>query len=253
MKTILCTHEKGGCGVTTTATNLAYLLAQKGKRVLLVDLDSRGDCATALGLDPKPGLTAYLADRLFGRDVAAADVVLFGRDGLDVVPMNASGLRAALTLIDGLDVAQVADWLRALGEGYDVVLFDAKAASGALRRAALRLADLLIIPTRLEALGLAEIEPLIREYGRASVVILPVAVRRQGVHIYNQGLLQEHFGAEMVWVGVPDRVAVVESHSNQSPVAEYDPGNDAAIAYRGVADAVYAELFEGERDHETVR
>lgn len=256
MKHVLVTHEKGGCGVTTTATNLAYLLARKGLRVLLVDLDSRGDCATALGLDPSPALAAYLADCAVGRGVDG-DLLRFARSGLDVIPTNASGLRAALTIIDGYDDGMVRTWLRELGEGYDVMLYDAKAASGALRRVVLTMADLLIIPTRLEAFGLAEIVPLIEQYRLAGgdpldVVVLPVAVRRLAVHEYNCRLLDEHFG-DRVGVAVPDRVAVIESHSQQSPVAEYVPDNAASVAYQALADAVAARLFEGVCDGQAIR
>ena len=263
MKHILITHEKGGCGVTTTATNVAYLLAQKGLRVLLVDLESRGDCATAFGLDPAPVLAVWLADCAVGRDVDG-DLVRFARAGIDVMPTNSSGLRSALSLIDGYDDGVVRGWLRDLGDGYDVVLYDAKAASGALRRIVLGLADLLVIPTRLEAFGLAEIVPVVEQYTQAGgdpahVVILPVAVRKLQVHAYNYGLLKEAFG-DRVWVSVPDRVAVPESQSLQSPVCEYAPDNDASLAYRGVAAGVYGLLFreaegtvEGVGDGQTIR
>ena len=250
MKHVLVTHEKGGAGVTTTATNLGYLLAQRGLKVLLVDLDSRGDCATAFGLDPRPALAAYLADRCVGR-ARGNDVVQFAREGLDVTPTNASGLRSALTLIDGFDDGTVRMWLRELGEGYDFVLYDAKAASGALRRAVLGLAEVMIVATRLEAWGLAEVVPLIEQYrgqggDPARVVVLPVAVQRFVVHEYNLNLLKERLG-EQVWTPVPHRVAVAESQSLQSPVCEYAPENDAARVYAEAAARVVEMLrAEGE-------
>ena len=122
---------------------------------------------------------------------------------------RASGLRSALTLIDGFDDGTVRMWLRELGEGYDFVLYDAKAASGALRRAVLGLADVMIVATRLEAWGLAEVVPLIEQYrgqggDPARVVVLPVAVQRFTVHEYNLNLLKERLG-ERVWAPVPHR------------------------------------------------
>src|SRR5512147_386860 len=55
MKTITVANQKGGVGKTTTAVTLAHGLVLEGKRVLLVDLDPQGQCATILGLKPEPG------------------------------------------------------------------------------------------------------------------------------------------------------------------------------------------------------
>ncbi len=53
--TITIANQKGGVGKTTTAVTLAHGLVLQGKRVLLVDLDPQGQCATILGLKPEPG------------------------------------------------------------------------------------------------------------------------------------------------------------------------------------------------------
>ena len=53
MRTIAITNQKGGCGKTTTAVNLAAALAMKGHRTLIVDLDPQGHATLAFGLIPE--------------------------------------------------------------------------------------------------------------------------------------------------------------------------------------------------------
>ena len=51
MRTIVVTNQKGGCGKTTTALNLAAALAQMGQRILIVDLDPQAHATLGLGYD----------------------------------------------------------------------------------------------------------------------------------------------------------------------------------------------------------
>ncbi len=87
MRSIAIVNQKGGCGKTTTAVNLASYLADFGKRVLLVDMDPQSHASIGLGVDTE-SLTSSTYDVLMNPRTGIADVAVQTGETLDVVPSN---------------------------------------------------------------------------------------------------------------------------------------------------------------------
>ncbi|MFM7145034.1 MAG: AAA family ATPase, partial [Actinomycetales bacterium] len=87
-------NQKGGVAKTTTVVTVAAALAELGRRVLVVDLDSQGCATFCLGFDPED-LSATIADAILGETKRSiGDVVLTAPDGVDLVPASLDLARA---------------------------------------------------------------------------------------------------------------------------------------------------------------
>ena len=80
MKTIAIVNQKGGCGKTTVAINLASALAGLGQRVLLVDMDPQSHCAVGLAV-PEEQIEQSIYDVLISRSRKYRPVCVRAADG----------------------------------------------------------------------------------------------------------------------------------------------------------------------------
>ena len=161
MKTIAVYHNKGGVGKTTTVVNLAAAIRKKGKKVLVIDLDSQANTTFATGLvkfddeefdDIKDSnIRHILQSEDFYPIEEVARKSQFTNPEISVVPSHISLMNYENELIQQEDSKMMlAQKLNAVAEQYDVVLIDTPPSLNLYARIALISADYLIIPSDLK-------------------------------------------------------------------------------------------------------
>ena len=150
--TITVANQKGGVGKTTTAVNLAHGLVMQGHRVLLVDLDPQGQCATVLGLAPEPGaLILLVAEQSLSQAIRYTD-----RENLFVILGNRKTATAQTVLsVQRSPISFTYDKLVAAAdqEGLAYIIIDTSPSVGELQEQALWAADGVLVPCAVDYLA----------------------------------------------------------------------------------------------------
>ena len=170
MQTISIISLKGGVAKTTTSVNLAYILAMKGYKVLLIDNDKQGNASKAFNLyDPEDNDT--IARVMLERGISIMDVVKKTKyENLDIVTANMNLLEANLRTVVDTGRQQQTRFKKAFGitgeEFYDYCIIDNAPDINMSIINALVMSDEVIIPVQIDQYsfdGLAILEEQIKE------------------------------------------------------------------------------------------
>jgi len=254
MRTIAIANQKGGVGKTTTAVSLAAALGEKGRRVLLIDLDPQASATMWYGI--KNGGRGLLD--VFTNNGNLSDVVHnTGFAGVDVVA-SSPWMAGAEKMLAGEVGAEtiLKHQLRNLpADRWDYVLIDCPPALGLLTVNALTAAGELLVPVEAHVLalsGLAQLmhtvevvqqrlNPDLRVTG-----ILACRVDRRTRHAREVvARLRSRFGNLVYKVVIHTNVRLAECPSFGQPITEYAPKSRGAREYRSLAKVLISE--EGER------
>ena len=145
MRRIALVNQKGGCGKTTTAINLASCLAEEGKKVLLIDMDPQGHSALGLGVEPGP-IEKTIYEVLSG-EIPISKAIQTLRENFDAVFSNVV-LSAFEQVMAGAPEREykLARSLEDTKNNYDYLIIDSPPSVGLLTFNALMASEEVIIP-----------------------------------------------------------------------------------------------------------
>jgi chromosome partitioning protein len=244
-RVIAFANQKGGVAKTTTTLNLGVAFAEKGLRVLLIDLDPQGNLTMSQGMNPD-SIERSMFDVLVHR-VPITEVIHHTEVDLAVSSIDLAGAELALSSMIGRERA-LEKALAPVKENYNYILIDTPPSLGLLTINALVASEGVIVPVQCEYLslrGLVQLEntlTMIRENLNPAVGIqgiLPTMFDNRTLHSREAvEILEENFGDLVFGTRIRKTIRYAEAPVKGSSVLKYDPTGSAAEAYRDLAKEV---------------
>ena len=249
---IALANQKGGVAKTTTTLNLGVAFAEKGLRVLCIDLDPQGNLTMSQGMNPDTMETSMF-DVLVHR-VPISQVIVQREVDLAVASIDLAGADMALSTQIGRERA-LQKALAPVKDEYDYVLIDTPPSLGLLTVNAFVASDGVIVPVQTEYLslrGLVQLENtlvMVRENLNPDVEIigiLPTMYDRRITHSREADeILRENFGELVFNTRIRKTIRYAEAPVKGSSIIAYEPEGEAAELYRDLAK----EVLNGEKAH----
>ncbi len=249
-RVIAVANQKGGVGKTVTSLNLAACLAEKGRRVLLIDLDPQGHCGVGLGVDTET-LTKTSYDLLVDRNARVADLAITlpwpSLSTLRFVPANLQLSLAERELEKryALPNLALAGKLKSIRDDYDDVILDCPPALSKLTLNAFLACDSVIIPVGVGFFSihgvrmLAEtLKDIFEETGLDYDIRCLITRYRTGQTVSREvrKAADDLFGEFCFQTVIRESADVEKSIGSQTPLTVWAPTSTGAVDYRALTD-----------------
>ncbi len=247
---IAVANQKGGVGKTTTSINLSACLAEKGKKVLVIDMDSQGNTTSGLGFDKnemEETIYEVLRDEISIEESINEVEGCFGN--LDLIPANRNLAGAEIELITVPNMQYILkEKLAPIRSLYDFIIIDCPPALGMLTVNAMTASDSVLVPIQCEFYALDGLSQLIytieliQENLNPDLyiegVVFTMYDARTNLSLQVVENVKDNLKQNIYKTIIPRNVRLAEAPSHGLPINLYDKKSTGAEAYHLLADEV---------------
>jgi len=249
-RVIAIANQKGGVGKTTTTINLGAALAERGRRVLLVDFDPQGALSVGLGQGDPRQLEMTVHNLLLERGTEWEDILLeTSVEGMDLLPSNIDLSGAEVQLVHEVGREYILQGcLKPAVEHYDYILIDCQPSLGLLTINALAASQGVLVPLECEYFAMRGVALLMETIEKVQARINPdlvidgfLGTMYDSRTLHTREVLSrvvEAFGEKVFHTVINRTVRFPDATVVGEPITTFDSSSMGASAYRELAKEV---------------
>ena len=247
-RVIAIANQKGGVGKTTTAINLSACLAERGMKVLTIDIDPQGNTTSGLGIDKNElenSVYQLLINECTIEKCMSESIV----KNLFVLPSNVNLAGAEIELI-GIENKEyiLREKVEPIREFFDYIIIDCPPSLNTLTVNAMTTADSVLVPIQCEYYALEGLSQLIHTINLVKKrlndkleiegVVFTMFDARTNLSLQVVENVRSNLNHNIYNAVIPRNVRLAEAPSHGLPISMYDTKSAGADAYRDLADEI---------------
>lgn len=242
-RVICVSNHKGGVGKTTSACNIGAGLAEKGKRVLLIDMDPQANLSLCFGMqETERNIYALLMGQC-----TAKDVITNIYENLDIIPatLDLAGAEVELSSEHGREMI-LKEEIYPLLRNYEFIILDCGPSLGLLTTNALTAADEVLVPVQAQYFslqGISKLTGIIEKIKRRlnpnlyiGGVLITQFDKRKVINRDVAEALEKHFKDTLYQTKIRNNISLVEAPANSQDIFRYNPKSNGAQDYEMVCE-----------------